>query len=164
MTEQAPTFGRMRAEVRMVLRGATRTHRFLRARLTFLIASTLLIDAVATVLMYWFEAGNKSSGFDDLGGAFFWVSAQLTTVSSQMPNPVSTPGACSTCSSRCGRSPWWRPPPRRSPRSSTRVTSRTTTRSAAEAELAQRDGGSPGRASRGSAGGSPRPARRWARR
>ena len=92
MTEQAPTFGHMRSEARMVLRGSSRTHRFLRARLTFLLASTLLIDAVATVLMYWFEAGNKSSGFDDLGGAFFWVSAQLTTVSSQMPNPVSTPG------------------------------------------------------------------------
>ena len=92
MTEPGPGFGRMRAEARMVLHGATRTHRFLRARLTFLIASTLALDAVATVLMYWFEGGNRSSGFDDLGGAFFWVSAQLTTVSSQMPNPVSTPG------------------------------------------------------------------------
>ncbi len=92
MAEQSPTWGHMRSEARMVLRGSSRTHRFLRARLTFLIASTLLIDVVATLLMYWFEGGNKSSGFDDLGGAFFWVSAQLTTVSSQMPNPVSTPG------------------------------------------------------------------------
>ncbi len=92
MAEQSPTWGHMRSEARMVLRGSSRTHRFLRARLTFLIASTLLIDAVATVLMYWFEGGNPSSGFDDLGGALFWVSAQLTTVSSQMPNPVSTPG------------------------------------------------------------------------
>ena len=92
MAEQSPGWGHMRSELRMVVRGTSRTHRFLRARLTFLIASTLVVDAVATVLMYWFEGANRSSGFDDLGGALFWVSAQLTTVSSQMPNPVSTPG------------------------------------------------------------------------
>jgi hypothetical protein len=42
--------------------------------------------------MYAFERAHRGSGFDDLGGALFWVSAQLTTVSSQMPNPVTTPG------------------------------------------------------------------------
>jgi hypothetical protein len=84
--------GHMVSEARMVVRGATHTHRFLRARLTFLIASTLLVDAVATLLMYWFEGDAKGSDFDDLGGALFWVSAQLTTVSSQMQNPVTTPG------------------------------------------------------------------------
>ena len=92
MAEQSPSWGHMRAEARMVLHGSSRTHRFLRARLTFLVASTLLIDAVATVLMYWFEAGDSRSGFDDFGGTLFWVSAQLTTVSSQMPNPVTGPG------------------------------------------------------------------------
>jgi hypothetical protein len=76
----------------MVLRGETVTHQFLRARLTLLIALTLVIDAVGTVLMYWFEAGAKGSDFDDVGGALFWVTAQLTTVSSQMANPVTTPG------------------------------------------------------------------------
>jgi hypothetical protein len=80
------------SEVRMVLRGESRTHRFLRARLTFLIAATLAVDAVATAAMYMLEHDHPRSGFDDLGGALFWVSAQLTTVSSQMPNPVTTPG------------------------------------------------------------------------
>lgn len=80
------------SEVRMVLRGESRTHRFLRARLTFLIAATLAVDAVATVAMYMLEHNDPRSGFDDLGGALFWVSAQLTTVSSQMPNPVTTAG------------------------------------------------------------------------
>jgi hypothetical protein len=61
-------------------------------RLVFLIAATLLLDAVASVLMYLFEHDDPRSGFDDLGGALFWVSAQLTTVSSQMPNPVTTAG------------------------------------------------------------------------
>jgi hypothetical protein len=80
------------SEVRMVLRGESRTHRFLRARLTFLMVATLLVDAVATAAMFMLEHDNPRSGFDDLGGALFWVSAQLTTVSSQMPNPVTTPG------------------------------------------------------------------------
>jgi hypothetical protein len=79
-------------EVVMVLRGESRTHRFLRARLTFLMAATLAVDAVATGAMYMLEHDDPHSGFDDLGGALFWVSAQLTTVSSQMPNPVTTPG------------------------------------------------------------------------
>jgi hypothetical protein len=92
MTEARPTVGHMRREAQMVLRGETLTHRFLRARLTLLIASTLVVDAVATVLMYWFEGDAKGSDFDDPGGALFWVSAQLTTVSSQMANPVTTPG------------------------------------------------------------------------
>jgi hypothetical protein len=82
----------MATEVRMLLRGESRTHRFLRARLTFLLGTTLAVDAVGTLLMYAFEADARGSGFDDVGGALFWVSAELTTVSSQLPNPVTTPG------------------------------------------------------------------------
>jgi hypothetical protein len=84
--------GHMATEVRMVLRGETHTHRFLRARLTFLAAATLVLDAVATLVMYLLEHDDPHSGFDDVGGALFWVSTQLTTVSSQLPNPVTTPG------------------------------------------------------------------------
>jgi hypothetical protein len=79
-------------ELRLTLRGASKTHRILRSRLAFLLIATMLLDAFATVLMYLFEHADRRSGFDDLGGALFWVSAQLTTVSSQMPNPVTTPG------------------------------------------------------------------------
>jgi hypothetical protein len=90
--DMPPGVGHMASELRMVLRGDSRTHRFLRARLTFLLGATLLLDAVATVAMYLFEHDHRGSDFDDLGGALFWVSTQLTTVSSQMSNPVSTPG------------------------------------------------------------------------
>jgi hypothetical protein len=76
----------------MLLRGETHTHRVLRSRLAILFGSTLVLDAVGTVLMYLFEHAHPGSGFDDLGGALFWVSAQLTTVSSQMPNPLTTAG------------------------------------------------------------------------
>ena len=87
-----PGMRHMATELRMVVRGASRTHRFLRSRLSFLLVATLVLDAVATVAMYLLEHDHRGSGFDDLGGALFWVSAQLTTVSSQMPNPVTTPG------------------------------------------------------------------------
>jgi hypothetical protein len=82
----------MGSEIRMVLRGATVTHRVLRSRLAVLLGLTLALDAVGTILMYLFEHDQRASGFDDIGGALFWVSAQLTTVSSQLPNPVTTAG------------------------------------------------------------------------
>jgi hypothetical protein len=82
----------MATEVGMVLRGDSHTHRLLRSRLAFLLWVTLALDAAGTLIMYLFEADHRGSGFDDVGGALFWVSAQLTTVSSQMPNPVTTPG------------------------------------------------------------------------
>ena len=74
------------------VRGASHAHRFLRWRLMVLIVGTLLLDAVATVLMYVLEHDESASGFHDWGGALFWVTAQLTTVSSQMPNPVTGVG------------------------------------------------------------------------
>ena len=84
--------GHMATEVRMVVRGESRAHRFLRARLVFLVLATVALDALATAAMYMLEHDRPDSGFHDVGGALFWVSAQLTTVSSQMPNPVTTAG------------------------------------------------------------------------
>ena len=78
----------MGTEVRMVIRGESLAHRLLRSRLMFLLVATLVLDAVATAAMYALEHDKPGSGFDGWGGALFWVSAQLTTVSSQMPNPV----------------------------------------------------------------------------
>jgi hypothetical protein len=87
-----PSMAHMGTELRMVVRGQSRTHRFLRHRLLSLLLMTLALDAVATALMYLFERHASGTGFHGIGGALFWVSAQLTTVSSQMPNPVTTAG------------------------------------------------------------------------
>ena len=83
---------RTRHEMRMVARADTRTHEVLRSRLTFLFLATVALDVVGTLLMFAFEHGDKRSGFSTLGGALFWTSAQLTTVSSQEPNPVTGMG------------------------------------------------------------------------
>jgi hypothetical protein len=87
-----PGMRHMGTELRMVIRGESRTHRFLRTRLTFLTVATLLLDVAATIVMYLLEHDEPRSGFDDFGGALFWVTAQLTTVSSQMANPVTGAG------------------------------------------------------------------------
>jgi hypothetical protein len=87
-----PGIGHMARELVRVIRGDTRPHRHLRARIAFLVLSTAALDVVATVLMYLFEHDARGSGFSTIGGALFWVSAQLTTVSSQMPNPITPAG------------------------------------------------------------------------
>jgi hypothetical protein len=81
-------WGHMRHEAAAIARAETKTHAVLRSRLMFLLLATLTLDVVATLAMYLLEHDDRRSGFTTLGGAFFWTSAQLTTVSSQLPNPV----------------------------------------------------------------------------
>ena len=74
-----------------VARGATPTHQHLRARLVFLFVATLIVDAVASVLILLFERHTGGTEITTFGDSVFWTSTQLLTVSSQLPNPISTP-------------------------------------------------------------------------
>jgi hypothetical protein len=78
-------------EIRDVLRAATPTHLHLRSRLAFVLGATLLVDAVSSVLILLFERHAHGTEITNLGDALFWTSTQLLTVSSQLPNPLSTP-------------------------------------------------------------------------
>jgi hypothetical protein len=78
-------------EVVKVARAATATHGHLRSRLLFVLALTVAVDAVATVLILMFERHAPGTGIKTLGDSLFWTSTQLLTVSSQLPNPISTP-------------------------------------------------------------------------
>ena len=51
-----------------------------------------IVDAVGTVLMWLFENDAGRSEIHNLWDAFFFSTVQLLTVSSQMPNPVTTGG------------------------------------------------------------------------
>ncbi len=73
------------------MRGATPTHEHLRARLSAVVLATLLLDAVASLLILGFERNASGTEITNLGDAVFWTSTQLLTVSSQLPNPISTP-------------------------------------------------------------------------
>jgi hypothetical protein len=78
-------------EIRRIAQGATPTHEHLRARLAFVTLATVVLDAVASVLILGFERHAPGTEITNIGDSLFWTSAQLLTVSSQMPNPISTP-------------------------------------------------------------------------
>jgi hypothetical protein len=79
-------------EVLKVARGVTPTHEHLRSRLVFIIVATVILDAVASVLVFLFERHAAGTEITTLGDSLFWTSTQLLTVSSQLPNPISTAG------------------------------------------------------------------------
>jgi hypothetical protein len=74
-----------------VARAATPTHEHLRSRLIFLFVATVLLDAVASMLIFAFERHATGTEIKTFGDSVFWTSTQLLTVSSQLPNPISTP-------------------------------------------------------------------------
>jgi hypothetical protein len=88
MPQSVRTGGREAVEV---ARGATPTHEHLRSRLLFILVVTLVVDAVASVLILGFERHAPGTEITNLGDSVFWTSTQLLTVSSQLPNPISTP-------------------------------------------------------------------------
>jgi hypothetical protein len=79
-------------EFHRVARGATDEHSKFRRRLLTTILLTAVIDAIGSVLMYALEHGEDGSAIGSRFESFFWVTTQLLTVSSQMPNPVTTGG------------------------------------------------------------------------
>ena len=86
-----PSMREHRAEIGAVVRGDTRTHELLRSRLVFVFLATLILDAVASVLIFLFERHASGTEITNLGDSIFWTSTQLLTVSSQLRNPISTP-------------------------------------------------------------------------
>ncbi len=78
-------------EIQDVLRGRTPTHLHLRARLAFVVGATLVVDAIASVLILLFERPAPGTEITSFGDAVFWTTTQLLTVSSQLRNPISTP-------------------------------------------------------------------------
>jgi hypothetical protein len=84
--------GRAAREARKVVSAATPTHLHLRERLQLIAAATLAADLVGTVLTFLFERHARRSEITNLGDALFWTSGQLLTVSSNLPNPLTTGG------------------------------------------------------------------------
>jgi hypothetical protein len=78
-------------EALRVARASTPTHAHLRSRLTILFLATVILDLVASVLIFGFERHQGRTEITTFGDSVFWTSTQLLTVSSQLPNPISTP-------------------------------------------------------------------------
>jgi hypothetical protein len=79
-------------EARAVARADTATHLHLRQRLLAVFTASVMLDLVAAVAIYFLERGRTQTGIHTFGDSLFWTSAQLLTVSSQLPNPVTTGG------------------------------------------------------------------------
>ena len=75
-----------------LLRGSTPTHLHLRERLVVLIASTLAMDLICSVIAFLTERDKPRSDIHHYGDALFWTTTQLLTVSSQLRNPVTGTG------------------------------------------------------------------------
>ncbi|HZP72000.1 MAG TPA: ion channel [Gaiellaceae bacterium] len=67
-------------------------HRRLVARLVVVLAATVVVDAVGTILVYLLERHTKDTDIHNLFDAFFFTTVQLLTVSSQIKNPLTTGG------------------------------------------------------------------------
>ena len=86
-----PVMHNARREAVGVFRGLTPTHELLRSRLVVVFIVTLVVDALASVLILLFERHAQGTAITTFGDSVFWTSTQLLTVSSQLPNPISTP-------------------------------------------------------------------------
>jgi hypothetical protein len=79
-----------RGEVRDVVRARGVHHARLRDRVAAIVFATVGVDVICAVLAYVFEHDQKGTKIHSFGSAIFWTSTQLLTVSSQLPNPIST--------------------------------------------------------------------------
>jgi hypothetical protein len=85
-------FADLGREFHRVARGTTEVHSRFRRRLLTTVLLTVVVDAIGSVLMYVLEHGEQGSQISSFFKSVFWVTTQLLTVSSQMPNPVTTGG------------------------------------------------------------------------
>ena len=87
--------GVFRLELRRLVTYEQR-HRRLLARLAIVVSATAIVDACATVAIYFFErhagAGAQGPKIHSFGDSLFFTTVQLLTVSSQLPNPFTVGG------------------------------------------------------------------------
>jgi hypothetical protein len=81
----------IREELRRIMTWEDR-HRRLISRLLLVLALTLVLDLVGTVLIYFLERNVKDGDISNVFDAFFFTTVQLLTVSSQIRNPLTTAG------------------------------------------------------------------------
>jgi hypothetical protein len=67
-------------------------HHRLRRRLAEAVVLVGIVNVLGTLAMWLLEDDEPSGQIDNLWDAFFFTTVQLLTVSSQMPNPVTTGG------------------------------------------------------------------------
>jgi hypothetical protein len=54
--------------------------------------ATVIVISIGTVAVFLFEGDASGTAITNIGDSLFWTTAQVLTVSSSMPNPVTTGG------------------------------------------------------------------------
>jgi hypothetical protein len=67
-------------------------HRRLVARLLLAFAASIVVFVAGTVFIWALESGRKGGDIHGLGDSAFFCAVQLLTVSSQIKNPLTSPG------------------------------------------------------------------------
>jgi hypothetical protein len=67
-------------------------HRRLLARVLLTGGSTLVVFVIGTFAVWLTESGQKGGGINGLGDSAFFTAVQLLTISSSLPNPLTTAG------------------------------------------------------------------------
>jgi hypothetical protein len=67
-------------------------HRRLLARLLLAFGASMVVFVVGTLLIWALESGRKGGDIHGLGDSAFFCAVQLLTVSSQIKNPLTSPG------------------------------------------------------------------------
>jgi hypothetical protein len=78
--------------IRAVRQAATPAHLHLRERLVAIALVTIVVDLVGSAIVFMFERHATGTKITTIGDSLFWTTTQLLTVSSQLPNPISTGG------------------------------------------------------------------------
>jgi hypothetical protein len=85
--------GHARQELGLLRTGGTQAHANLRRRILWIFTVTVLFDlAMAGLALLAERTGGHGTQIHNYWDAWFWATTQLLTVSSQMPNPVTTAG------------------------------------------------------------------------
>jgi hypothetical protein len=76
-------------DAKRVFHGETPTHTHLRDRIVAIATFTFVVDLIASVAILMLERDAAGTKITNFGDSIFWVTTQLLTVSSQLPNPIS---------------------------------------------------------------------------
>lgn len=78
------------SEARRVVRGETPVHLHLRQRLVTVVVFVAIFDVFSTIVIFFLERNAAGTKIHTIFDSLFWTTTQLLTVSSQLPNPVSS--------------------------------------------------------------------------
>lgn len=83
---------RLDRDIRDIAQATTTRHLHLRNRLVKILALTVIVVAIASTVMYITERDVANTELHNFGNTLYWTTAQLTTLSSSLPNPLTPMG------------------------------------------------------------------------